>query len=197
MSEVGSAPLASDVERNRPDASVGLGALASAFLRIAIASFGGGLSAWARYVIVEERAWLSEQEFLSALTVCRVLPGANQVNMAVFVGARFRGVAGALAALGGLIAVPLALLLGLGSAYFHYHEVPELRSLLGGAVAAAAGMMLSMGIKVAGPVLRDPAALVFAVVAFVTVGLLHWSLPLVVVALAPLAIAWFWPRETT
>ena len=35
---------------------------------------------------------MTDEEFLSAMTVCRVLPGANQVNLAVFVGARLRGV---------------------------------------------------------------------------------------------------------
>ena len=41
---------------------------------------------------------MAEEEFLSAITMCRILPGANQVNLAVFVGAKFRGVLGAIAA---------------------------------------------------------------------------------------------------
>src|SRR3712207_7498162 len=76
--------------------------LARAFNRIALASFGGGLSAWSREVIVAERGWMSEEEFLSASTICRVLPGANQVNMAVFVGTKLHGAAGAAAAVAGL-----------------------------------------------------------------------------------------------
>ncbi len=57
--------------------------LALTFNKISLASFGGGLSAWARRVIVEEKKWLDDEEFLSALTLSRVLPGANQMNFAV------------------------------------------------------------------------------------------------------------------
>ena len=68
------------------------------FNQIALASFGGGLSAWSREVIVVEKQWMGEEEFLSTSTMCRILPGANQVNLAVFIGAKFRGISGALAA---------------------------------------------------------------------------------------------------
>ncbi|HJS84002.1 MAG TPA: chromate transporter, partial [Acetobacteraceae bacterium] len=68
--------------------------LALTFNRIALESFGGGLSAWSREMVVRQRHWMSDAEFLSAMTICRVFPGANQVNVAVFVGARLRGVAG-------------------------------------------------------------------------------------------------------
>lgn len=178
-------------------AGVGLAGLAGAFLKIALASFGGGLSAWARRVLVEERGWLREDEFLSALTLCRILPGPNQVNMAVFVGARFRGLAGALAALSGLVLVPLAIVIALGLAYFHYREVPALDALLRGAVAAAAGMTLSMGVKVLEPFLRQPGALALAAAAFVAVALLHYPLVAVVAVLAPLGMLWAWPRDAT
>jgi len=62
--------------------------LALTFNRISLSSVGSGLSAWARRVIVEEKKWLDDEEFLSALTLSRVLPGANQMNFAVYVGNR-------------------------------------------------------------------------------------------------------------
>ena len=60
--------------------------LALTFNHIALASFGGGLSAWSREVLVVEKNWMEDEEFLSAVTMCRILPGAHQVNRAVFVG---------------------------------------------------------------------------------------------------------------
>ena len=128
------------------------------------------------------------------MTISRLFPGPNQVNMAIFVGQHFKGLPGALAALIGLLGIPLAILLTLGWAYFHYHTVPELRATLTGVVAAAAGMALSMGFKLVGNYLRQPAALVFGAAAFAGVSLFHLSLPLVVLVLAPLAMAWYWPR---
>ncbi len=102
--------------------------LALTFNHIALASFGGGLSAWSREVIVVEKGWMAEEEFLSAITMCRILPGANQVNLAVFVGAKFRGVPGAIAAVVGLSFVPVLIILGLGYAYFQFHRFPPSRA---------------------------------------------------------------------
>ena len=101
--------------------------IAIAFNQIALASFGGGLSAWSRHMVVEQRRWMTDEEFLSAMTVCRVLPGANQVNLAVFVGARLRGVAGAIAAVTGLPAAPMSSCLGLGSSISRIATTPRLR----------------------------------------------------------------------
>ncbi|TMA82211.1 MAG: chromate transporter [Deltaproteobacteria bacterium] len=169
-------------------------ALALAFLVIALASFGGGLSAWAQRVLVEQRRWLEEDEFLSALTLCRLMPGPNQVNMAVYVGARFRGLVGALASVVGLVLVPSAILLGLGAAYFRYRHLPLLDAGLRGAVAAAAAMTLAMGVKVGTPLVRDRGAIALAVAAFVGVHVLRLPLVGVVAVLGPVGILWAWPR---
>ena len=170
------------------------GALAAAFLTIALASFGGGLSAWAQRVLVERRRWLDQDEFLSALTLCRLLPGPNQVNMAVYVGTKFRGVPGALAAVVGLVVVPTAILLVLGELYFRYRQLPALDATLRGAVAAAAAMTIAMGLKVGTPLLRDPGGMVLALAAFVAVHVMRWPLVPVVAVLGPLGILWAWPR---
>lgn len=173
---------------------VTLWGLATCFLSIALASFGGGLSAWTQRIVVEKRRWLNNEQFLSALTISRLFPGPNQVNMAIYIGDHFKGLPGALAALAGLLVVPLAILLTLGWAYFHYHHVPALQATLSGVVAAAAGMALSMGFKLVGAYVRQPAALLFTAAAFAGVSIFRFSLPLVVVVLAPLAMAWYWPR---
>src|SRR3954470_6987778 len=81
---------------------------------------GGGLSAWSREVLVVEKQWMGEEEFLSAMTMCRIFPGANQVNMAVFAGAKMRGLLGAGAALFGLCLLPVIIVLVMGYFYFRF-----------------------------------------------------------------------------
>ena len=61
------------------------------FNEISLSSFGGGLSAWSREMVVARKKWMDDPEFLSAMTICRILPGANQVNLAVFVGTKLNG----------------------------------------------------------------------------------------------------------
>lgn len=76
-------------ERPTAGVRVPLTEIALAFNRVAVASFGGGLSAWSREMVVVRKQWMSDEQFLSAMTMCRIMPGANQINLAVFVGSSF------------------------------------------------------------------------------------------------------------
>lgn len=174
----------------------GLGQLFTGMLMVALSAFGGGLSAWSQRIIVEQRRWMSNEEFLTGLTVARLFPGPNQINMAVYVGTFFRGLPGALAALAGMLLVPFTLLMAIGLLYFQFHSLPALDRVLAGVVAAAAGMALSMGFKILDEYWKDPMALVLAAVTFVLMTFFHVRLvPLVLVA-GPLAMAWYWPRRS-
>ena len=169
--------------------------LALTFNHIALASFGGGLSAWSREVIVVEKGWMAEEEFLSAITMCRILPGANQVNLAVFVGAKFRGPLGAIAAVIGLSFVPVIIILGLGYAYFQFHHLPALQSVLRGAAAAAVALTLAMAIKTGRKCLRGVIPLLLFAAIFAMNGLFRWHLLPCLALLAPLSLVWGWPKS--
>ena len=162
--------------------------------QVALSSFGGGLSAWSERIVVEERQWMNEEEFITGLTVARLFPGPNQINMAVYIGSRFRGLSGALAALLGMLLLPFSLLMLLGIGYYYLHTSMAVDRLLAGVITASAGMALSMGFKIAGAYSRDPVALLLAASSFLAMTVFHVRLvPLVLVA-GPLAMAWYWPR---
>jgi chromate transporter len=165
-------------------------------LQVALSSFGGGLSAWSQRIVVEQRRWMSDQDFLTGLTVARLFPGPNQINMAVYIGASFHGLGGALVALAGMLVVPFTLLMLLGLVYFQVHEIPAVDRVLAGVVAAAAGMALSMGFKILHTYWRDRVALLLAALTFVAMAVFHVRLiPMVLVA-GPLAMVWYWPRSS-
>ncbi len=63
-----------------------------AFAKIALSGFGGVI-AWSRRILVQDRGWLSPQEFTEVLALCQVLPGPNVVNMSVVLGSRWAGLA--------------------------------------------------------------------------------------------------------
>src|SRR5882757_636116 len=71
-------------------------ALFGAFVSIGMSSFGGGLTAWVRREIVHRREWLDDQQFLSGYALSQLVPGASNVNLAVFIGTQLRGIRGAL-----------------------------------------------------------------------------------------------------
>jgi chromate transporter len=187
--------ISSMSEIELPREKVSLLELATTFNHIALASFGGGLSAWSREVLVVEKNWLREEEFLSALTMCRILPGANQVNMAVFVGTKMGGIPGAAAALFGLCLVPVIFILGIGYAYFRFKEVPALEGILHGASAAAVALTLAMVIKTGQKCLNGLVPVMLFVATFILNGYLRWSLPLTLAIVAPLSLIWAWPRK--
>jgi chromate transporter len=169
--------------------------LALTFNRIALASFGGGLSAWSRQVVVEDRGWMTDEEFLSAMTICRVLPGANQVNLAVFVGTKLRGAAGALAAVCGLLAFPIIIVLGLGALYLAHRDDPSVQSALRGVIAASVALSLSMAYKTGRKELRTWPAWALFGAAVLFSAIFRVPLLALLAVLMPAGLFWAWPRR--
>src|ERR1043166_9163100 len=79
------------------------------FTRIGASSFGG-VNFWVRRVLIQEKRWITDEEFLQGLAIGQILPGPNVYNLSVMLGYRFGGLRGALAAAGGLLGAPLAML---------------------------------------------------------------------------------------
>jgi chromate transporter len=169
--------------------------IALSFSSIALASFGGGLSAWSRQMVVEQRRWMTDEEFLSAMTVCRVLPGANQVNLAVFVGARLRGAPGAIAATIGLLAAPMLIVLVLGALYIAHRDDASVQAVLRGMTAAAVALSLSMAYRTGRTCLRSPIAWALFAAALISAAVVRLPLLVVLMVLAPPAMWWAWPRQ--
>jgi chromate transporter len=168
--------------------------LALAFNYIALVSFGGGLSAWSREMLVVRKRWMDDEEFLSAMTMCRILPGANQVNMAVFAGTKMRGGSGAVAAVFGLCCVPVVLMLGMGYVYFRFKEMPGVHGILNGASAAAVALTVAMVVKTGRKCLTGLVPVALFAAAFVLNGVLRWPLVVTLAIVAPLGLLWAWPR---
>ncbi|MFB0488683.1 chromate transporter [Methylobacterium sp. OAE515] len=162
------------------------------FNQLTLVSFGGGLTAWARKLIVEEKGWLDDTEFLSAYALARVLPGANQANFAIYVGHRFRGVPGATAALLGLTLVPFGIVVGFAWMYFDTGTSPAVQDVLRGVTAAAVGLALAAGLKAGDGFARRPTGLAFIALAFAGSLLLHLPLPAVLAILGPPAFLLAW-----
>ena len=72
-----------------------LWALFREFLVIGAVSFGGGIIAYERILLVDKRKWLSDDEFMATLAISQTTPGLISVNMALIAGDRLRGLLGA------------------------------------------------------------------------------------------------------
>ena len=163
-------------------------ALFAAFLEVSLCAVGGPL-VWARRMTVEKRRWLSDQEFAEMLSFCQFLPGPNVVSLTICIGAKFRGVAGALAALSGFVVLPWTAGFALGAVLLSYAQAAALQGMLRGIAAAAAGLIIGTGLRLLLPQRRRPTALLFAGLAFAGLAFARLPLLLVVAVLIPLSIA--------
>lgn len=170
-----------------PARVVSLGELFAGFFQIAMTGFGGVLP-WARRMLVEQRAWLTEAEFNELLSLCQFLPGPNVVNLSICVGARFQGWRGSVVACTALLALPIALVLGAGYLYVQFGDLRVVRGVMTGVSAAAAGLVIAMGAKMARSGLHSLRAVFVATAGFVAVGLLHWPIGWVLLGLIPASI---------
>ena len=178
-----------------PSTTPGTRELFLRFTQVAVSGFGG-VGPWAQRMLVEERRWLSAEEFTDMMSLCQFLPGPNIVNVAVCVGARFHGVRGALAAFAGLMAAPFAIVLGLGVLYTRYGDVPEVASAFRGISAAAAGFIVAIGLKMAASRRLRSAMAVFAVITFISIALVRLPLGVFLLVAAPASVAVaFWRRK--
>jgi chromate transporter len=157
------------------------------FLKIGLLGFGG-IAPWARHVIIEERRWLTEKEFAAILGVGQILPGPNTMNASVMIGDRFQGVPGVLLCLLGQMAMPVAIVTSLAVVYERFASVPEVKAMLVGAAAGAAGLVLGTALKMAQKIKLTPLALLVGIIAFAAIGILSWPLIPVVAVLVPVGV---------
>jgi chromate transporter len=158
------------------------------FFVIGVTAFGGGASAHIHDAVVRKKQWLDEARMLEGMTLARVLPGTNVSNLAAFVGAVLAGYRGAAVAVCGVAVPGTFAVLALAIGYSRFAEHAErLQSGLHGLTAGAVGIMASLVINAAKPMLASPASLVFASLAFAGVGLWSMNMLLVLGALVPFA----------
>jgi len=163
------------------------------FLKIGLLGFGG-VAPGARRVIVDERRWMSDAEYAGILAVGQALPGANTVNASVMIGDRAQGVAGAIIAPFSLFLAPLLMLVAVAVLYGRYGDLAPVRGALGAAGCAAAGLVAGTAIRLLTNLRLGKAALVFALLTFVAVGMLRAPLLAALFVVGPFSIYVAWRR---
>jgi chromate transporter len=167
------------------------------FTWLALQGFGGVLAIVQREM-VEKKRWLTADEFLEDWAVAQVLPGPNVINLALMIGDRHFGLRGAIAAVAGMLAVPLGVILMLAILYAHFAGNPQVAGALRGMGAVAGGLIAATGIKLIPQLRKHPlgfatclalVALVFAAIAFA-----HIPLGLVLLVVGGVACLWTWRK---
>jgi chromate transporter len=135
-----------------------------------------------------ERAWLDDREFAELFGFASTLPGANTVSVAVMLGDRYQGPSGSIAAVIGLLAMPLLILFGVASVYGQFATLPDVKAGIGGAAAATAGLVIGNGIKMARTMKPDIAACIIGSIVFVAAAILQLPLLWTLLAIVPASV---------
>ncbi|WP_255504660.1 chromate efflux transporter [Novosphingobium sp. EMRT-2] len=168
----------STVSTDRPD----FGELLRVFTRIGFLSFGGpaGQIALMHRELVDERQWVSEDQYLHALNFCHLLPGPEAQQLATWIGWKLHGLRGGLAA-GLLFVIPGALvMLGLSMLYAFAANLDWFAALFLGIKAAVLAIVVQALLRIAGRALNTAFKKALAVVAFAALFFLNLPFPLVV-----------------
>ena len=146
---------------------------------LALQGFGGVFPV-ARRVLVEQRQWITDQEFLEDWAVAQVLPGPNIVNLSVMLGARIFGAKGALMSVVGLFFFPSVLLVLIAIFFEHFRQYPAVSAALHGMGAVSAGLIAGTSLKLAEGLkyhpLSLPVTILIAVITFLMLALTKLSI---------------------
>lgn len=149
------------------------------FTVLALQGFGGVVAIVQREM-VERKRWMTQEEFVEDWAVAQVMPGPNVVNLSMMIGARYFGLRGALAALAGMLTLPLVLVLLLALVYAQYANHPGVAGALHGMSAVAAGLIAATGLKLLSALKKHPLGIplciALASICFVIIALLRWPL---------------------
>lgn len=160
------------------------------FLSIGARSFGGVMP-WAYRVMVEDRHWLTAEDFAETVGLCQFLPGPNVGNASIVLGKRWFGVRGSIVAFLGLFALPFVWVLALAELYTQYSSHHVVTAIVTGVGVAGAGFFLATALKLGRSLAKKPAgiALVCALFLAVAIGRVSLLIALPVGMVAALALS--------
>lgn len=163
------------------------------FTWLALQGFGGVLAVVQR-VLVDEKRWLTREQFIEDWAVAQIMPGPNVVNLALMIGGRYFGLAGALVGVAGMLTAPLIVVLLLAIAFGGVSDAAWAQGALRGMAAVSAGLIAAVGLKLIGALKSNPMGMPvcigLAILSFVGVGVLRWPLAWVLLGAGLLGCGW-------
>ena len=154
--------------------------------KIGLLSFGGPAAqiALMQDELVDKRGWISQADFLRALSFCLLLPGPEAMQLATYVGWRMHGVRGGLIG-GSLFILPGALVVFvLALAYVKFGQNPLILEAFMGIKACVVAIVVQALLKISKRALFTPMAWAMAASSFCAISISVLPFPAVVLVAA-------------
>jgi chromate transporter len=167
--------------------------------KIGLLSFGGPAAqiALMHREIVNDKKWLTENQFLNALNFCMLLPGPEAMQLATYAGWRINGTLGGLIA-GLLFVLPGAFIVALlATIYAFFGNVPIINALFLGVKATVVVIVIEALLRVSKKALQTNAHYLIAALAFVAIFFLNLPYPLIILGAATIGFFVKSPNQQT
>ena len=153
-------------------------------LKLGATAYGGpGMISQIKEMAVKEKGWMKEGEFMRAVALCQLIPGATMIQIVTYIGYRVRGIWGALAATVAFVLPAFIALLALSAIYFRFHTLWFIQILFKGLGAIVVAIILNACMTFGKPILRDWKVILIAVLSFVAFYF-RWNFVLIFVVAA-------------
>jgi chromate transporter len=159
-----------------------LGEVTKTYLKVGLLSFGGPAAqiALMHKIFVDEKKWLDEKQYLSALSFCMLLPGPEAMQLSTYVGWRLHGAIGGLIA-GLLFVLPGALLIFLlALLYAYFGNTSWIEAAFLGVKAAVLVVVIEALLRVSKRALLEKMHWVIAGLAFLGIFVFELPYPLII-----------------
>jgi len=166
-------------------------------LWLGVAGFGGGYAVMQRVrrAIVDERAWLTDEELIETISLATALPGTAGTHVLTMVGLRFAGLRGAIVAASCFLLPSFLLMLVFGATYDRLRDLHALATFLDGMGYATVGVVAAVAVDLGRSALGRRTDWLFAVFAFALLVFHVVGLFIVVFAAAALGAVFFRPTD--
>jgi len=170
--------------------------LARLFLKLGAIGFGGPQAhiAMINDEAVEQRGWLSSDEFSDGLAICEMLPGPASTQMGIYAGYVYGGWLGALVAGLAFITPAFFIVVGLSWVYFQFQQLPQLLALFFGLSPVMIAIILGFCCKLGRKSIQTWVGVAIAVMAFLASAFSDLSTPVLFLLAGLLGIGLYGPR---
>lgn len=165
------------------------------FFVVGAISFGGGIVAYLKELLVTRYRWVDNDEFIVMLSISQTMPGLNSVNIAILMGDRLRGALGAWVATLGLLLPGAVIVLSIGLLYGLNNDHPMANHVLGGVAAAAAALLATVTWNLGERTFKKRKSLALLVLTFVLMSIVKWPLYVVLAIALPLGLYIYRPIQ--
>jgi chromate transporter len=167
-------------------------------LYIGTIGYGGpAILALMKKVIVHEKAWISEEEFMNALSLSQILPGATGVSLWGYIGHKLRKPWGGILAPFSFVLPSMIAITVLAWAYFTYGKLTFIHSIFMGLGALVVALLINatiiMGKSVFPKIDRNSyKGISIAALSFLVITFLHWNVVYIILISGVLGVLFFY-----